>query len=276
MPGGIRLKGASDLVAPFLFLLLLCAALLPAPTLAATSTLCSYAHVDERARVVYVFDGDTVKLQDGRRVRLIGINTPELGHAGAANEALASAARDTLQQILAAGGHSVLLQYGTEQHDHYGRLLAHVFLENGDNVAVQLLQKGLATTLVVPPNTWGMSCYQQREDDARSARTGLWRLDHYQATDSTALPKDSRGFRIVRGRVTAVRQTRRSTWIDLAGLLTLRIDNRNRSYFPDAALESLRDREIEVRGWLRPAGQRLQMTVQHPAALVALTSAVAP
>ena len=275
MPGGTRLKGASDPVAPFLFPLLLYGAVLLWPSLAAAGA-CNHAHIDERARVVYVFDGDTFKLQDGRRVRLIGINTPELGRDGAADEALASAARATLQQILDSGDRTVLLQYGAEQHDQYGRLLAHVFLENGDNVAVPLLQKGLATTLVVPPNTWGVSCYQQREDAARSERAGLWQLDNYQAIDSTALAAGKRGFRIVRGPVTAVRQTRHSTWIDMAGLLTLRIDSRHRGNFPDHALEALRGREIEVRGWLRPTGQRLQMTVQHPAALVALTSGVAP
>jgi endonuclease YncB( thermonuclease family) len=277
MPGGTRLRGATGPVAPFLFpALLLCAATLLWIQVAVASGPCSYAHIDERSRVVYVYDGDTIKLQDGRRVRLIGINTPELGRDGKPNEALASKARDTLQQILDSGNRTVLLQYDSEQHDHYGRLLAHVFLESGDNVVVQLLQKGMAAALVVPPNTWGLQCYQQLENDARIDRVGLWQLDSYQPRDSTTLTADSRGFTIVRGRVTAVRQTKHSTRVDLQGLLTLHIDNRDRINFPEHMPESLNGKEVEVRGWIRQSGKRLQMTVQHPAAVIPLTTEAAP
>lgn len=277
MPGSTRLKGATGPVAPFLFpARWLCAAALLWVQVSAASTPCGYTHIDERSRVVYVYDGDTIKLQDGRRVRLIGINTPELGRDGAPNEALAGKARDTLQQILDSGSRTVLLQYDSEQHDHYGRLLAHVFLENGDNVAARLLQKGLAAALVVPPNTWGLQCYQGLENDARIDRAGLWQLDGYQPRDSSTLTTNSRGFTIVRGQVTAVRRTKHSTRVDLQGLLTLHIDNRDRINFPEHMPESLNGKEVEVRGWIRPAGKRLQMTVQHPAAVIQLTREAAP
>jgi endonuclease YncB( thermonuclease family) len=278
MPAGTRLRGASGPAAPFLFpALFLCVLLLAGSrTAAATGDRCGQTRIDARSRVTYVFDGDTVKLQDGRRVRLIGINTPELGHKGAHDEPLAVRARDVLEQILDSGDRTVLLQYGSETHDHYGRLLAHVFLQDGENVAVPLLQKGLATTLVVPPNTGEMHCYREVEDRARARRTGLWALDRYQATDSTTLRTTSRGFRIVHGRVTAVRKSRKSTWVDLEGLLTVHISNRDRNNFPKQELESLRNRKIEVRGWIRPSGKRLQMTVRHPAALAVLGNTAAP
>jgi endonuclease YncB( thermonuclease family) len=277
MPAGTRLKGASGPAAPFLCpALLLCAALWSGSQTLAADLPCGYAHVDARSRVVHVFDGDTIKLEDGRRVRLIGINTPELGHRGAPDEALAVEARDALEHILDSGGYRVLLQYGSELHDHYGRLLAHVFLSNGENVAVRLLQQGLATTLVVPPNTRELQCYRQLEDKARARHAGLWHLQRYQAVKSTALSSSSRGFRIVRGRVMAARKTGKSTWIDLEGLLTVHISNRDRDYFPEHMLETLRNREIEVRGWLRPAGKRLQMSVRHPAALVAISETATP
>jgi hypothetical protein len=121
-----------------------------------------------------------------------------------------------------------------------------------------------------------LQCYQQLENDARIDRAGLWQLDSYQPRDSTTLTADSRGFTIVRGRVTAVRQTKHSTRVDLQGLLTLHIDNRDRINFPEHMPESLNGKEVEVRGWIRQSGKRLQMTVQHPAAVTRLTSEAAP
>ena len=194
-------------------------ALLPGETARAAAT-CGYTRIDDHARVDYVYDGDTVRLQDGRRVRLIGINTPEIGHHGATSEPLAVQARKVLQRELGSGHDRVQLQYGRERHDHYGRLLAHLYLENGDNLAVPLLRQGLATTLVVPPNTRAASCYQALEDQARARRIGLWQLPRYQPRNSSRLSTDLRGFAIVRGRVQAVRNSRHSTWIDLDGPLS--------------------------------------------------------
>jgi micrococcal nuclease len=263
MPTGIRLQGALRPGAPFLLLL---AALLPWQSAPAAGT-CGYDRIDDRARAVYVYDGDTLKLQDGRRVRLIGINAPEIGHHGSTSEPLAVDARKALQRELAAGHDQVLLEYGSERHDHYGRLLAHVFLANGENVAVPLLQQGLATTLVVPPNTRAAQCYQDLEDSARARRIGLWQLPRYQPRDSVRLSAGLRGFAIVRGHVQAVRHSRHSIRIDLRGPLTLHISRHDRANFPSRWLDALPGREVEVRGWLRPDGKRLQMKVQHPAAL---------
>ena len=54
----------------------------------------------EKATVRYAIDGDTVVLTDGRHVRLIGINAMELGHAGAADQPYATAARGALAKLL--------------------------------------------------------------------------------------------------------------------------------------------------------------------------------
>lgn len=272
MPRGCWQKGAPWSVAPFLFVLILQGLYWPAAA-SGSAQQCSYQHVDERTVVAHVTDGDTVRLQDGRRVRLIGINTPELGQHGHSDEPLARTARNTLQQLIESGNRSVLLQYGSERKDHYGRLLADVFLENGTNVAVTLLDQGLATTLVVPPNTRNQDCYQTRENRARHARRGLWKLAGYQPVTSTALSADEHGFRIVQGKVAAIRHTRFSTWIELTGTLTLHINRQDLANFQQLQLDKLKNRMIEVRGWLRPAGKRLQMNIRHPAALTMLNVA---
>ena len=171
MPG----KGASGSVAPFAFwLLLLVAVISDTWTRPVLASACPAEHINERVQVVHVYDGDTVKLTDGRRVRFIGIDTPELGHKEKSDQPFARRARAALQDRLNSNNRILRLQYDKEHQDHYGRLLAHAFLETGENIAVPLLQQGLATTLVVPPNTWGAGCYQRQENEARCVSDGVY------------------------------------------------------------------------------------------------------
>jgi len=268
----VSVKGAPVSGAPFLFRQLFLGCLLfccVAQTTRAES--CAAEHISESVRVIYVYDGDTVKLEDGRRVRFIGINTPETGHHDQATQPYANEAKASLQKLLDTHNRTLLLQTGKQQRDHYGRLLAHAFLEDGTNIAVQLLQQGLATTLVVPPNTWGHSCYQQQEDMARVEARGLWGLDTYQAQEGRSLPLDTRGFRIIRGTVENVRQSRYQVWLDLQGPLAIHISRKNLVNFEPAYLETLAGRRVEARGWIKPAQGGLQMSVQHPSALAEIT-----
>jgi endonuclease YncB( thermonuclease family) len=236
------------------------------------ATDCPARQAGERIEVEYVYDGDTVRLADGRRLRFIGINTPEIGHHGQASQPFAAAARTFLNDLLNANNRTLRLQPGGEVHDHYGRLLAHAFLENGSNIAVQLLDAGLATTLVVPPNTWSIDCYQQHENNARAARRGLWSLPDYQPQESVTLKQDTEGFRIVHGRVTKVRHTRYSVWLDLAGMLALHISSKDLVNFRPGYLDSLAGKRVEVRGWIKMSRNESRIDVRHPSAVRVLAS----
>ncbi|MGB5442345.1 MAG: thermonuclease family protein [Gammaproteobacteria bacterium] len=229
---------------------------------------CAAGHISERVRVVHVYDGDTVKLEDGRRLRFIGINTPETGHHDQPGQPHAKEAQERVQKLLETHNHTLLLQAGRQQHDHYGRLLAHAFLDDGDNLAVRLLQEGLATTLVVPPNTWGQRCYQRHEDRARRAGLGLWRLDAYKTRQSQALPRDTRGFRIIRGKVQEVQYSRHNVRLNLEGKLVIHIGKKDIENFEPGFLDGLQGQRIETRGWVRPVKNTLQIKVRHPAALL--------
>jgi endonuclease YncB( thermonuclease family) len=261
------------LVAPFAFRPLLLAVVLSI-TLGrqALAETCPADHASERGLVSYVYDGDTVRLEDGRRVRFIGINTPELGHHGKAVQPMAQTARTILQNLLDENNRTLQLQYGEQQYDHYGRVLAHAFLETGENVAAQLLRQGLATTLVVPPNTWGEHCYQGLEDAARTARLGLWALADYQSHAARSLPLDSRGFRIINGRVTAISRSRHHIRLDLEGPLMVQIQVKNLANFNGLDFDALTGQHIEVRGWTKSNQNRLTLNVQHPAALVIIAT----
>jgi len=228
---------------------------------------CPSARIDEQVQVSYVYDGDTVKLSDGRRVRFIGINTPEIGHHDTLTQPYAEAARKSLQEALKTGGDMLFLQYGKERKDHYGRLLAHAFLENGENVAALLLRQGHATTLVVPPNTGKADCYAQIERAARGAGRGLWQHATYQPQDAVTLPRDTRGFRIVQGRVENIKRTRNQLRVELQGLVVARISNSDLGNFAAGYLETLAGRRIELRGWVKPEREWLGIRIRHPAAL---------
>ena len=158
----------------------------------ASAYSCAPDHIDETAAVEYVYDGDTIRLKDGRKLRLIGVNTPELGRDGAAPEAFAEAARDGLRTLLAPG-ESVGLRFDTERHDKYGRTLAHVFLHSGVSITAWLLEHGLGTTFPVPPNLWNLECYRFVEQDAEDQHRGIWALEKYQSTGVDALPPDASG-----------------------------------------------------------------------------------
>ncbi len=241
-----------------------------------SATDCPASHTRERVEVAYVYDGDTVKLTDGRHLRFIGIDTPEIGHHGQVNQALATQARSFLDHLLNAHNRILNLQPGGEEHDHYGRLLAHAFLEDGSNVAVRLLDAGLATTLVIPPNLWSIDCYQQHENDARVARRGLWSLPAYQPQNSATLHRDTEGFHIVHGRVTDIRHTRYTVWLELDGTFMARVSTKDLTNFKPGYLDALTGKNVEVRGLIKTSHNGLAVTVRHPAALRVLATEASP
>jgi micrococcal nuclease len=227
---------------------------------------CPAARYDDRGVVRHVFDGDTLELSDGRRVRLLGINTPELGHDGGTPEPFAEPALTFLESV-AAPGTRVKLRLDSERKDRYGRLLAHVFLRSGVNVQAELLAAGLAMTLVVPPNVWNHDCYARLEQAARADGRGMWRLDRFRPAVANRLHPDTRGFRIVTGEVERIGEGSKNLWLNLAPGMAVRVPKDDLIYFENIALRALVGRRVEVRGYIARRRGELRMTVRHPAAL---------
>lgn len=256
----------------YVFLLLLLPVLgLTQPATAAPA--CAADHIDDQARVSLVQDGDTVLLADGRRVRLIGINTPELGRNGRGAEPGALAARDRLRQILFANQQALGLRFDQERHDRYGRLLAHAFLADGRNLTELLLAEGAGAQLVVPPNTWQADCYRAATDTARNARRGVWALPSHQPRPADSLDLRSEGFHVINGRVTHVSQSASAVWINLAGKFALRIEREDLPQFQGFDLDGLAGSDIEAQGWVYARNGELRMPLRHPAALRILRTA---
>lgn len=253
-------EGALRQGAPFLFLAV---GLWWAGTAAASD--CPADRVDESVRVAHVYDGDTVRLDDGRKLRFIGINTPEIGRDGAPSQPFAEEARIALESRLAAADGRLTLRFGTERRDKYGRLLAHPYLPDGTSLNALLLEKGLATALTVPPNLWNLSCYREVERQARDAGAGLWSLPRYRVVESRELGPDTEGFRRVAGRVERIGESRHAIWVELEGPFAVRIARSDRERF--GHLEALIGVRVLARGWVHPGRRGLRMTVRHPADL---------
>ncbi|KPC35772.1 Nuclease-like protein [Pseudomonas syringae pv. cilantro] len=204
------------------------------------------------AQVQHVVDGDTLRLTDGRSVRMIGLNTPETGKKGQSAEPLAEAARRRLRALVDDSGGKVRLRVGQQSKDHYGRTLANVYGRDGANLEAQLLSEGLGYLVAVAPNVALVDCQQSAERQARQARLGLWRNSPVQASDSIA----KSGFAVVSGQVKSVQRNRGGVWIELPGSLVLRIAPDNVSGFDMAALERLKGKKIEARGWVVDRARR--------------------
>ncbi|NIR28133.1 MAG: thermonuclease family protein [Gammaproteobacteria bacterium] len=250
--------------APFALWAALIFATAPATGAPATAGCGATQGVDEHARVIYVYDGDTVRLADGRDIRLIGLDTPEMNHDTGRPEPFARDARRTLRRLLEASG-PVGLRHGAERRDRYGRQLAHLY-HRGDNAGMRLLEQGLATLLVIPPNLAYLECYRAAERRARHARRGLWSLPRYQPLTASALPRGARGYRVVSGPVTRIGRGRHSTWIELAaGALALRVAREDIEHFRGLEWQTLIGRRVEARGWVYRHRGEARMRLRHPA-----------
>ena len=127
---------------------------------------------DMVATVSWVFDGDTIRLSNGTRVRYAGVNTPEVAHDGQPAQPLADEAY-LLNRRLTQGG-QVRIQVDKEKYDQYGRLLAYVFLPDGTFVNGALVEKGLAMVYTTPPNVrYDRDLFTLQRAAVRE-RVGLW------------------------------------------------------------------------------------------------------
>lgn len=137
------------------------------------TALAGAAHAVERVQVRWVDDGDTVVLADGRRVRYIGIDAPELAHADRPAQPFAVAARRFNERLVRS--RRLRLEFDREKTDRYGRHLAYLFDETGAFINRMLLSEGLAWVLYRRPNDRYHDLLLKSQQAAMDARQGLWR-----------------------------------------------------------------------------------------------------
>lgn len=152
----------------------------PAATVSASPVATTSAtHYDrQRAEVVSVVDGDTVKVViEGKRetIRIIGIDTPETVDPRKSVQCFGKEASDRAKSLLE--GKIVYLEFDQSQGDRdvYKRLLRFVFLEDGSDVGLMLIREGYAHEYTYRSNPYFyQALYKAAEQEARENGRGLW------------------------------------------------------------------------------------------------------
>jgi micrococcal nuclease len=119
-----------------------------------------------------VVDGDTVVLDGGEKVRLLGIDTPETVDPRRPVERFGKEASVFARSLLQ--GRRVRVETDVEPRDRYGRTLAYLYLEDGTFVNLRLVEEGYASASRHPPNVRHAGLLRDAEKRAREMGRGLW------------------------------------------------------------------------------------------------------
>ena len=132
-----------------------------------------YARAETSVYVRWVDDGDTIVLADGRRIRYIGINSPEIGHADIKPEPLGPEAKNFNKQMVFQK--YVRLEFDKEKMDHYGRNLAYIFSPTDIFINKEIIHRGYGHYLYHYPNIRYHAILLETQRSAMKAEKGIWR-----------------------------------------------------------------------------------------------------
>lgn len=217
----------------------------------------------ELVRVRSVLDGDSLRLTDGREVRLIGINTPEFGKDGRPDQPLAAAARDRTRTLVQ--NRTVRLDYDAERFDRYGRTLAYVALADGRELQETLLHEGLAWFVAIPPNIARLAAHRAAETRAHRVGRGIWGLAAYAPVPAERLTRADTGFLRIVATVVSVDYRDGSALLHLAASVHLALPHVSGDF--RQVPETLVGKRVLARGWLAEYKNALRMRITHPAML---------
>jgi endonuclease YncB( thermonuclease family) len=242
-------------------------AVLTTTGVAAESATCASGLTPGPTRtIVRILDAETVALDDGTELRLIGALAPPAIDAGASPGAWPAeiAATEALRTLVL--GKSIELRFVGERTDRYGRMQAHAFLPDGEGrrwVQGELIERGFARAYASPRRSICSAELLAVERAAREARRGLWADAAYQvrpADKPAELLRYRTTFQVVEGRIVRVGQTRGSIYLNFDRYwrrgfsVSLRRDHSDvlGPYASDP--KGLEGRSVRVRGWIGERG----------------------
>ena len=212
--------------------------------------------------VVSIIDGETLALDDGSALRLIGALAPRAIDLGLAPGAwpVESATSDALRDLVL--GKSVEIRFDGAREDRYGRHLGHAFrIDGAERVWVQghLLERGLARAYTTFGSRTCAADLLAAERPAREARRGLWAEAAYQiraANDADALLAYRTTFQLIEGAVIRVAVARGTIYLNFernrreAFSASFRRDDRHLLGDHAADPKALEGHRVRVRGWI--------------------------
>ena len=260
---------------------LLSTSLVRLATLAALSAVsvaalaCESLRMEPGGVVTTVTDGDTVVLDDGRIIRMIGTQAPKLplGREGYLSWPLAPEAKVALEEV--ALNKPVRLGFGGEKIDRYGRILAQVFVTTpeGEIWAQQaIVAKGLARVYSFPDNRACLDLLFAAEGRARLGGLGIW-TDPYYSIRAADAPGDllarAGHYELVEGRVLFAEQRSGRLYLNFGRFwkedFTAVIEAPALRLFAEAGIDpmALDHALLRIRGWVDDRdGPRIEIT--HP------------
>jgi len=220
----------------------------------------------DKQQVKYVYDGDTIVLQNGERVRLLGINAPEIESRYRQGEEGGQQAKNWLTRKLKHG--VVFLEYDQQKKDKYKRRLAHLFLANGEHLNKGIVRAGLATLSIIPPNLVYLDELKQAQDIASEQSLGIWSMASYQPISVAVLARSKKplGWQRFLASPIKIKTTAKFSRLVLTEKVDIRIPHEHLNSFPN--LERYIGQAIEIRGWASRSKGRYSILVRHPSAMI--------
>ena len=233
----------------------------------------SLAAEERRFTAIEIVDGDTLVLEDGREVRLVGIQAPKLplGRVGFETWPLAEEAKAALARL--TEGRPLRLAYGGRAVDRYGRQLAHLYAQEADGsetwIQGALLAEGLARVYSFADNRSLVEEMLDLEIAARNEGLGIWAHPFYALRSPEGLADYEGGFELVEGRVRAAAEVKGRVYLnfgeDWREDFTVVLQPKVRRLFEREGLDPLEYEFhlIRVRGWVKSFnGPMIEVT--HP------------
>ncbi|MFH1854582.1 MAG: thermonuclease family protein [Candidatus Omnitrophota bacterium] len=220
--------------------LILAIAVMAAAVLFFRAFRCLNSCSDEDVLVSRVIDGDTIELSDGRMVRYIGIDTPELREKEGAGwvykpSPYAEKARDLNRRFVE--GKDVRLELDAQKLDKYNRLLAYVYSED-KMVNLEMVRQGYAMIYTYPPNVKYTERFLEAQQYARDNKKGLWsRLEKnaiapFEARENIGL------IRVVEAEIIDIYLSEKTLALNCRDNFKVVIFSSNFSLFPKEAIRS--------------------------------------
>ncbi len=211
-----------------------------------------------------VSDGDTIVLENNNKIRLLGINTPEVAKGRSPAEAGGNRAKNWLIKRLK--NQRVRLEYDAVKQDKYNRTLAYVFTENNENINLELVANGLASLSIYPPSLKYIDKFIRAEDKALQEKFGIWNLQAYAPKKAKSIKSGSYyGWHRVVGKVISIKTARKYHYVNFSNKFALKIPREPRALFPN--IDFYKGKKIEARGWISKSKDRYSMFIRHASAI---------
>lgn len=233
----------------------------------------------DTGQVTTVVDGDTIVLDTGVEVRMVGIQAPKLplGRQGFKAWPLADESKTTLEALVR--DRRFTPYFGGQRIDRHGRALAHLVSDNGIWLQGEMLRLGMARVYSFPDNTALVPQMLALEQTARDGRFGIWSHPFY-AVRTTQQTHDLIGtFQLVEGTIVDAANVRGTVYLNFGADwrtdFTIRIDRKAVRAFRMAGLDptTWTGVNIRVRGWLHNRNGPM-IDASHPEQIEQLSTTI--